>query len=80
MATKKEKSISEKNQRKESSEVALEEDAEGAFAFSQDPLVNEVQRQVIGVFEVFDQSNQKTVDVREVGTMCRALGMLFKLK
>jgi len=47
---------------------------DGTFTFSSDPLLNEIQKKIVSVFEIFDVGGQKAVDVREVGTMCRALG------
>lgn len=44
------------------------------FSFSADPLQAEIERKVAKVFDVFDSNRQKVVDVREVGTMVRALG------
>ena len=50
---------------------------EPAFIFSTDPLQAGIERRVANVFDVFDTSRQKVVDVREVGTMIRALGKQF---
>lgn len=45
-----------------------------AFVFSTDAVIGDIQRKAAAVFEVFDQGGTKMVDVREVGTMLRALG------
>ena len=37
-------------------------------------LSTEVQDKVVEAFEVFDHENNKTVDVREIGTIVRSLG------
>lgn len=65
------KGHSSKNKENASTEGEADPDA---FVFSTDGLIGDVQRKVMAVFEVFDQQGQKMVDVREVGTMCRALG------
>ena len=41
---------------------------------SDDPHHMDLQRKVAAVFAVFDQTGQKTVDAREVGTIVRTLG------
>merc|ERR1712012_860938 len=41
---------------------------------TQQVLSSEVQGKVVEAFEVFDHENNKTVDVREVGTIVRSLG------
>lgn len=33
-----------------------------------------MERKIADVFEIFDHANTKTVDVREIGTIVRALG------
>lgn len=38
------------------------------------PINNDLERRVADVFEVFDHANNKTVDVREIATIVRALG------
>ncbi|KAB0792059.1 hypothetical protein PPYR_14020 [Photinus pyralis] len=35
---------------------------------------NELERRIADVFEAFDHSGNKTIDIREVGTVVRALG------
>ena len=37
-------------------------------------MSTEVQDKVVEAFEVFDHENNKTVDVREIGTIVRSLG------
>ena len=37
-------------------------------------LSTEVHTKVVEAFEVFDHENNKTVDVREIGTIVRSLG------
>jgi hypothetical protein len=54
--------------------------SDGSFVFSPDPSIAEIQRKVIAVFEIFDVGSQKIVDVREVGTMSRALGQFSAVK
>ncbi|XP_018412563.1 PREDICTED: EF-hand calcium-binding domain-containing protein 2 [Nanorana parkeri] len=39
-----------------------------------DALVSELQKKITEAFEVFDHENNKTVDVREIGTIIRSLG------
>lgn len=45
---------------------------------------NDLEKRIIEAFEIFDHSGDKTVDVREVGTIIRSLGKsnlrLLKLK
>ena len=41
---------------------------------TQQVLSSDVQARVVEAFEVFDHENNKTVDVREVGTIVRSLG------
>lgn len=33
-----------------------------------------MERKIADIFDIFDHSNTKTVDVREIGTIIRALG------
>ncbi len=49
-------------------------EAEKDFVYSSDPLQADVEHRVTKVFDVFDTQHVKIVDVREVGTMVRALG------
>lgn len=35
---------------------------------------NELERKIVDAFEIFDHTGNKTIDVREVGTVVRALG------
>ncbi|KAM5165382.1 dynein regulatory complex protein 8 [Mantella aurantiaca] len=37
-------------------------------------LVSDLQKKITEAFEVFDHENNKTVDVREIGTIVRSLG------
>lgn len=37
-------------------------------------VVNDLERRIAEAFEVFDHGGNKTVDVREVGTIIRSLG------
>ncbi|XP_072266547.1 dynein regulatory complex protein 8 [Pyxicephalus adspersus] len=37
-------------------------------------LVSDLQKKITEAFEVFDHENNKTVDVREIGTIIRSLG------
>ena len=41
---------------------------------SQQVLSTEIHQKVVEAFEVFDHENNKTVDVREIGTIVRSLG------
>lgn len=38
------------------------------------PINNDLERKIADAFEIFDHAGNKTVDVREVGTIVRALG------
>lgn len=38
------------------------------------PINNELERKIADAFEVFDHAGTKTIDIREVGTIVRALG------
>lgn len=38
------------------------------------PINNDLERRIADAFEVFDHAGNKTVDIREVGTILRALG------
>lgn len=38
------------------------------------PINNDLERRIADAFEVFDHAGNKTVDVREVGTIVRSLG------
>ncbi|KAI4471401.1 dynein regulatory complex protein 8 [Holotrichia oblita] len=38
------------------------------------PINNDLERRIADAFEIFDHAGNKTVDVREVGTIIRALG------
>ncbi|KAF2882589.1 hypothetical protein ILUMI_23606 [Ignelater luminosus] len=38
------------------------------------PINNELERRIADAFEIFDHGGNKTIDVREVGTVVRALG------
>lgn len=49
-------------------------ESEKEFIYSSDPLQADVEHRVTKVFDVFDTQHLKIVDVREVGTMVRALG------
>ena len=49
-------------------------DAEGDDKRSQQVLSTEIHQKVVEAFEVFDHENNKTVDVREIGTIVRSLG------
>lgn len=49
-------------------------ESEKEFVYSSDPLQAEVEHRITKVFDVFDTQHLKIVDVREVGTMVRALG------
>ncbi|XP_059324970.1 dynein regulatory complex protein 8 [Ammospiza nelsoni] len=40
----------------------------------EDALVAEIQKKITETFEVFDRESNKTVDVREIGCIVRALG------
>lgn len=55
-----------------------EKDKDETFVYSADPIQAEIERRVGKVFDVFDTSHQRVVDVREVGTMIRALGKLLR--
>ncbi|KAJ8308857.1 hypothetical protein KUTeg_013731 [Tegillarca granosa] len=39
-----------------------------------DSLINDIQKRITDAFDIFDNENNKTVDVREVGTIIRSLG------
>ncbi|KAK6181109.1 hypothetical protein SNE40_009040 [Patella caerulea] len=39
-----------------------------------DSLFNEIQRKITEAFDIFDHESNKTVDVREIGTIVRSLG------
>ncbi|KAG8583242.1 hypothetical protein GDO81_008333 [Engystomops pustulosus] len=39
-----------------------------------DSLVSDLQKRITEAFEVFDHESNKTVDVREIGTIIRSLG------
>lgn len=57
------------------SKAALEaREAETEFVYSSDPLQADVEHRVTKFVDVFDTQHVKVVDVREVGTMVRALG------
>ena len=57
-----------------------EQEAELALlAASTDPHIIEIQRKITSVFDMFDQSNKKAIDVREVGSIIRALGETFSI-
>ncbi|XP_025024591.1 dynein regulatory complex protein 8 [Python bivittatus] len=47
------------------------EEREGAAAES---AIAEIQKKITDAFEVFDHECNKTVDVREIGTIIRSLG------
>ncbi|XP_064622499.1 dynein regulatory complex protein 8-like [Lineus longissimus] len=47
-------------------------DAEGKE--SAESLLNELQTKITQAFDIFDHESNKTVDVREVGTIVRSLG------
>lgn len=36
---------------------------------------NDLEKKIIEAFEVFDHSGKQVVDVREIGTILRSLGM-----
>ncbi|KAK4873249.1 hypothetical protein RN001_015278 [Aquatica leii] len=38
------------------------------------PITNELERRIAEAFEIFDHGGNKTIDIREVGTVVRALG------
>lgn len=38
------------------------------------PINNDLERRIADTFEIFDHAGNKTIDVREVGTVVRALG------
>ncbi|KAF5296054.1 hypothetical protein FQA39_LY12676 [Lamprigera yunnana] len=38
------------------------------------PITNDLERRIAEVFEIFDHASNKTIDLREVGTVVRALG------
>ncbi|KAF5304616.1 hypothetical protein FQR65_LT07898 [Abscondita terminalis] len=38
------------------------------------PITNDLERRIAEVFEIFDHAGNKTIDIREVGTVVRALG------
>lgn len=38
------------------------------------PINNDLERRIADAFEVFDHAGNKTVDVREIGTIIRGLG------
>lgn len=38
------------------------------------PINNDLERRIADAFEVFDHAGNKTVDVREIGTIIRSLG------
>ncbi|XP_021377985.1 EF-hand calcium-binding domain-containing protein 2-like isoform X2 [Mizuhopecten yessoensis] len=40
----------------------------------QDSLLADIQKRITDAFDIFDNENNKTVDVREVGTIIRSLG------
>jgi len=58
----------------EKKEAEKKED-EAPFVYSSDPNQAGIERRVANVFDVFDASGLKVVDVREVGTMMRALDL-----
>merc|ERR1712179_118293 len=49
--------------------MAADEQKENA-----DSLLADIQKRVTDAFDIFDNENNKTVDVREVGTIIRSLG------
>ena len=53
-----------------------EEQELAMLANSTDPHVIEIQRKITSVFDLFDKSGKRTVDVREVGSIIRSLGNL----
>jgi Ca2+-binding EF-hand superfamily protein len=40
-------------------------------------ITNDLERRIAEAFEVFDHGGNKTIDVREVGTVIRSLGKPF---
>ncbi|CAL8143778.1 unnamed protein product [Orchesella dallaii] len=46
-----------------------------AYTFSPDPFQADIERRVALMFQIFDTSHQRLVDVREVGTMVRSLDL-----
>jgi len=52
-----------------------EEGSEGKTAEKEkDPILAEINKKIEDAFDIFDHENNKTVDVREVGTIIRSLG------
>merc|ERR1711860_72120 len=49
--------------------MANEEQKENA-----DSLLADIQKRITDAFDIFDNENNKTVDVREIGTIIRSLG------
>lgn len=39
-----------------------------------DPVLVDINRRIEEAFDIFDHENNKTVDVREIGTIIRSLG------
>lgn len=39
-------------------------------------ITNDLEKRIVEAFEVFDHAGNKTVDIREVGTIIRSLGNL----
>jgi hypothetical protein len=44
------------------------------FDLFSESLLNELQTKITQAFDIFDHESNKTVDVREVGTIVRSLG------
>eukprot|EP00731_Ephydatia_muelleri_P022198 Em0014g789a len=45
-----------------------------AVVAPEDPAIVEIKKRIENAFEIFDHESNKTVDVREVGTIIRSLG------
>uniref|UniRef100_A0A8C1WBX2 EF-hand calcium binding domain 2 n=1 Tax=Cyprinus carpio TaxID=7962 RepID=A0A8C1WBX2_CYPCA len=45
-----------------------------ADKYSADTIITETQKRISNAFDVFDHESNKTVDVREIGTIIRSLG------
>lgn len=62
----------------EAQELVRNEEQEQELALlanSTDPHIIEIQRKITSVFDLFDQSNKRAIDVREVGSIVRALDL-----
>ena len=45
-----------------------------SFSNFVESMLAEIEKKITEAFEIFDHENNKTVDVREIGTIVRSLG------